>query len=83
MAEPMAFLGLVCTFYPAPPRSLQRTGSLTAVCGAVLTQLMPNSVPSTGPHGTALEPAAPPVQPVQLCLQEQEGPAATHANPHQ
>lgn len=36
-----------------------------------------------GPHGTALEPAAPPVQPVQLRLQEQEGPAAAHADPHQ
>lgn len=39
--------------------------------------------PSAGPHGAALKPEAPPVQSVQLCFQEQEGPAAAHADPHQ
>lgn len=48
---------------------------------SVLSSAAP--APPAGPHGTALEPAAPPVQPVQLRLQEQEGPAAAHADPHQ
>lgn len=35
------------------------------------------------PHGPALQPAAAQVQPLQLCLQEQEGPAQAHADAHQ
>lgn len=35
------------------------------------------------PHGPALQPAATQVQPLQLRLQEQEGPAQAHADTHQ
>lgn len=35
------------------------------------------------PHGSARQPAAAQVQPLQLRLQEQEGPAQAHADAHQ
>lgn len=39
--------------------------------------------PFPGTHGTACEPAAPPVWPVQLCIQKQKGPTAAYVDPHQ
>lgn len=35
------------------------------------------------PHGAACQPSATQVHPLQLCLQEQEGPAQAHADAHQ
>lgn len=65
------------------PTCRQVPQQLSVWCRVAPPASAPASAPSPGPHGTALKPAAPPVQPVQLCLQEQEGPAAAHADPHQ